>query len=146
MQIRFAEKEDLKYVANLSKNFAEENCCNGIVADDEKYFEDKKVAIAIDQDIVIGYAYGEIEKVKKDKSYIKKGQKVFYLEEMYVIPTERDRKVGKQLFEFIEREMNQKGVIAIELNAVSKDYSRLLNFYLKELNMSFLSAFLYKKI
>ena len=146
MQIRFEEKEDLKYVANLSKNFAEEGCCNGIVADDEKYFEDKKVAIAIDQDIVIGYAYGEIEKVKKDKSYIKKGQKVFYLEEMYVIPTERDRKVGKQLFEFLEREMNQKGVIAIELNAVSKDYSRLLNFYLKELNMSFLSAFLYKKI
>ena len=146
MLIKFAEKEDLKYVADLGKKFAEEGCCNGIVADDEKYFEDKIVAIAIDQDAVIGYAYGEVERVKKDKSYIKKDQKVFYLEEMYVIPTERDRKVGKQLFEFLERGMKQKGVIAIELNAVSKDYNRLLNFYLKELNMSFLSAFLYKKL
>ncbi len=146
MQIRFANKEDLKCVADLSEKFAKEGCCNGIIADDEKYFEEKQVAIAIENDAVIGYAYGIIEIQKKDKSYIKKGDKVFYLEEMYVIPSKRGRNVGKKLFDFLENKAMKKNVAVIELNAVSKDYKKLLKFYLDDLNMKFLSAYLYKRL
>ena len=45
MEIRLANKTDLSCVASLSKQFENEGCCNGIVADDEKYFENKIVAI-----------------------------------------------------------------------------------------------------
>ena len=146
MQIRFAKKEDLKNVANLSESFAKEGCCNGIVADDEKYFEDRQIAIAVDKDVIIGYAYGEIETAEKDKSYIKKGDKVFCLEEMYVVQSKRNMNVGKKLYEFLENEAKKKGVSVIELNAVSKNYKRLLKFYLDDLDMKFLSAYLYKKL
>lgn len=144
MIIRSAQKEDLKSIANLSGEFAKEDCCNGIIADNEQYFEDKDVAIAIENNIIIGYAYGEMETAKQDKSYVKKGDKVFYLEEMYVIPSKRNMKVGQRLFKFLENEAMQRDAKVIELHAVSKDYKRLLNFYLEELNMNFLSALLYK--
>lgn len=146
MLIRLAKKQDLKSVADLSESFAKEGCCNGIIADDEKYFEDKEVAIAVDGETIVGYAYGDIETIKKDKSYIKKGDKVFYLEEMYVVPSKRNMNIGKKLFEFLEKEAMQKGAAVIELNAVSKDYKKLLKFYLDDLNMQFLSAYLYKKL
>lgn len=146
MLIKFAEKQDLKKVAELSKNFANEGCCNGIIADDEEYFIDKEVAIAVDGDNIVGYAYGEIEIAKKDKSYIKKDDKIFYLEEMYVDSSKRNMNIGKMLFEFLENEAKKNGASVIELNAVSKDYKKLLKFYLDDLNMNFLSAYLYKKL
>lgn len=146
MIIRFAKKEELKAIADLSAAFAKEGCCNGIVADDEKYFEDKQVAIALDKDIVIGYAYGEIEAAKKNKSYVKKGDKVFYLEEMYVVPSKRNKNVGEKLFKFLEKEARQKGAQVLELNAVSKDYKKLLKFYIEQMNMKFFSAYLYKEL
>ena len=60
MEICFAEKKDLKKVSELSKQFECENCCNGIIADNKEYFENKIVAICkIDNDIV-GYVCGEV--------------------------------------------------------------------------------------
>lgn len=104
------------------------------------------MAIALDKDIVIGYAYGEIEAAKKNKSYVKKGDKVFYLEEMYVVLSKRNKNVGEKLFKFLEKEARQKGAQVLELNAVSKDYKKLLKFYIEQMNMKFFSAYLYKEL
>ena len=41
INIGFAKKEDLKQIADLSKMFEYENCCNGIKADTEMFFENK---------------------------------------------------------------------------------------------------------
>ena len=146
MEIRFADKENFGKVAKLSQMFADENCCNGIVADSEDYYLDKIVAVAVDDGQIVGYAHGQFEKASKNKSYVHKNDKIFYLEEIYVIPSKRNLHLGEKLFHFLESYAKKQGALVIELNAVSKDYLKLLNFYMNKLNMSFLSANLYKKI
>ena len=146
MKIKFAQNQDLNNVAKLSQMFANENCCNGIVADLEDYYLDKIVAVAIDDDQIVGYAYGNFEMAKKNKSYVNKDDKTFYLEEMYVVPSKRNLHLGEKLFNFLESYAKEQGAVVMELNAVSKNYLKLLNFYINKLNMSFLSAYLYKKI
>ncbi|MBO7528100.1 MAG: GNAT family N-acetyltransferase [Clostridia bacterium] len=146
MKIKFAQNQDLNNVAELSKMFASENCCNGIVADPKDYYLDKVIAIAIDDDQIVGYAYGNFEMAKKNKSYVNKDDKIFYLEEMYVVPSKRNLHLGEKLFNFLESYAKEQGAVVMELNAVSKNYLKLLNFYINKLNMSFLSAYLYKKI
>lgn len=142
----YASKLDNKELANLSKIFYEENCCNGMVCDDEDYFKDKKIVVAKLNNKIIGYAYGSVEKQEKDKSYIKAGELSFYLDEMYVLKQYRSLGVGKLLFDFIEKEAKEKGCKLILLNAVSKDYKKLLKFYIDLLGFEFWSAFLLKKI
>ena len=146
MIIKIATKEQLKDVAKLSEMFANENCCNGIVADSKDYYLDKTVAVAVVNNEIVGYAYGKFETSKKNKSYVLKGEKIFYLEEMYILPEKRNLHIGEQLFNFLENYAQNQGASAIELNAVSKSYLKLLDFYINKLNMTFLSAYLYKKI
>lgn len=146
MKIKFAKKEDLKQIAVLSKMFEDEKCCNGIVADDEEYFKDKKVAIVKENNIVVAYAYGFFEEAQNTKSFIKKGEKLFYLEEMYILPEYRQNGLGGKLFEFLEDFAKKNKCNVIECNAVSKDYASLLNFYIQKHNMEFFSAYLYKKL
>jgi len=146
MEIRFADKENFGKVAKLSQMFADENCCNGIVADSEDYYLDKIVAVAVDDGQIVGYAHGQFEKASKNKSYVNKNDKLFYLEEMYIVPAKRNLNIGKQLFLFLENYAKAKGASVLELNAVSKNYLKLLDFYINKLNMTFLSAYLYKKI
>ena len=146
MIIRFSENNELTEIEKLSNAFANENCCNGLVADNVDYFKDKKVAVVIDNGEIIGYGYGTFELSTKNKSYIRKNEKLFYIEEMYVVPTKRNLHLGEKLFNFLESYAKEQGAVVMELNAVSKNYLKLLNFYINKLNMSFLSAYLYKKI
>lgn len=146
MIIKIADKKQLKDVAKLNEMFANENCCNGIVADSEEYYLDKIVAVAVVDNKIIGYAYGEFEISKINKSYVSKGEKIFYLAEMYILPEKRNLNIGKQLFLFLENFAKTKGASVFELNAVSKNYLELLDYYINKLNMTFLSAYLYKKI
>ena len=146
MEITFEHKENFRKETELNQKFTDENCCNGIVADSEDYYLDKIVAVAVDDGQIVGYAHGQFEKASKNKSYVNKNDKIFYLEEMYVIPSKRNLHLGEKLFNFLESYAKKQGALVIELNAVSKDYLKLLNFYIKKLNMAFLSAYLYKKI
>ena len=70
MEIRFATNNDLKFVEQLSKKFAEENCCNAIVADSVNFLKGKQIAVAIESNKIIGYGYGTIEFATKNKDYI----------------------------------------------------------------------------
>lgn len=144
--IRFAERNELKYVAELSQMFADENCCNGIVADNEEYFVDKNVAVAVDNNQIVGFAYGTFEFAQRNRSYIKKDEKIFYVETVYVIPEKRNLKYGEKLFCFLEQYAKEQGASVLELNAVSKDYLSILKFYIEQLGMNFFSAYLYKRI
>ena len=144
MEIRFAKSNELIEIEKLSKCFEKENCCNGIVSDTKDYYLDKTVAVVNNE--IVGYAYGKFETSKKNKSYVLKGEKIFYLEEMYILPEKRNLHIGEQLFNFLENYAKNQGASVIELNAVSKSYLKLLDFYINKLNMTFLSAYLYKKI
>lgn len=145
-QIRFATKDECANVSALSHQFAQENCCNGIIADNENYFFDKNVVVCVYDGEIVGYAYGEFDEEDKNKSYANKGDKYFYLDEMYVVPRMRCHGVGKMLFQFLEENAVLNNAKTIRLNAVSKDFVKLLNFYINVLGMDFWSAYLIKQI
>lgn len=144
--IEFAKDNDFKQIEKLSKTFEEEKCCNGIVADNEEFFRSKNVAVARHNNNVIGYCYGKVEVKEKNTSFYKKGQKTFYIEEIYIDKNFRNLGVGQQLFDFIENYAKENACEFIETTAVSKDYEKLLSFYIKKLDMNFWSASLIKKI
>lgn len=144
--IEFAKEEDLSAIAALSKAFEEEQCCNGIVADKENFFATKKVVIAKVEEKLIGYCYGEEEIKQRNTTFFKKGQKSFYLEEIYIDKKYRNKKIGTKLFNFIENYAQKIGCEIIETTAVSKDYQKLLSFYIDKLNFNFWSASLIKKL
>lgn len=146
IKIEFAKEEDLVVIASLSKEFEEEHCCNGIKADDVDYFKTKKVAVAKIDDEIVGYCYGVVETKEKDTSFYKKGEKSFYIEELYIAPNYRNINIGKKLFDFIETYAKSLGCKILETTAVSKDYKKLLRFYIEKNNMNFWSASLLKKI
>lgn len=146
MEIRFLKNEEIKEVVKLSKMFEEENCCNGIVADNEKFFEGKKVLGCLNDGKLIAYCYGSLEHENKKRSYSEIGDLFFELEEIYVLPEFRNLKIGQRLFKFAEGYAKGIGCKTMRLNAVNKDYKRLLNFYIDILGMEFISAYLIKNI
>lgn len=138
--------KDLRQVVALSKEFEKENCCNGIVSDDFDYFKKKKVAVAKIGDAVVGYAYGSFGVAEKKSTFAEAGDKYYSIEEIYTAHCYRNQGIGKKLFEFLEQYAQSQKCKNIRLNAVSKDYKRLLKFYIEELGMCFWSAYLCKRL
>ncbi len=146
LQIRFNHKNECREIAALSKMFEAESCCNGIVADKEDYFFDKKVAVCVYNNQIIGYAYGEMDTEDKNRSYAKVGDKYFYLDEIYIAKQYRRMCVGEKLYKFLEDYAISQGAKTIRVSAVSKDYNKILNFYINKLGLTFWSAFLVKPL
>ena len=146
MKVRFAKKTELKDISNLNSIFVKENCCNNIVADSEEYYANKKILVADLNGKIVGYAYGDFSKETSTRSYAKANDKLFELEEMYVLPEFRNLGVGQKLFKHIEMYAKHNGAKTLRLNAVSKNYKSLLNFYIDILGMEFISAYLIKKL
>ncbi len=146
MEVRIAKRGELKEIARLSEVFASEGCCNNIYADDEEYFICKNTFVALENDEIIGYAYGIFGEEVYKRSYAMPKDVYFELEEMYVLPQYRNKNVGQKLFCEVENFAIKNGAKTLRLNAVSKNYKSLLNFYIDKLNMQFISAFLVKKL
>ena len=146
MEIKFLDCDYIGKVALLSKQFESEGCCNKIVAADEDFLRNKKLVGCIVDNELVAYCYGEVVKECKKRSYADVGDLFFELEEIYVLPKFRDLKIGQKLFKFVESYAKGLCCKTIRLNAVSKDYKRLLNFYIDILGMEFISSYLIKNI
>lgn len=146
MEIRFARINEIDQLVELSKKFADENCCNGVVADYYDYFFGKKVAVVVNKDVIIGYAYGEVGIEITNRSYSKINDKYYYIDEMYIDKEYRNQGIGKRLYQYLEQYAIDNKCVSIQLNAVSKDYKSLLKFYIEELGFEFLNALLIKHI
>lgn len=146
VKIDFANSSDLEQVVCLSRQFESENCCNGIRADNLEYFTNRGVVVAKVNDRVIGYCYGNVEIKTKKTIYFNIGEKSFYLEEIFILPDFRSGSIGSKLFGFIENYAKDLGCKTFETTAVSKDYKKLLRFYIDKQGMNFWSANLIKNI
>ena len=146
VEVRLCKKEELDEVVKLSAEFESEGCCNGVKSDSYEFFAERKVIVAVEQGEIIGYAYGSEEVDEKDRSYAKAGDKYFELDEIYVKQEFRNQGVGRMLYWYLEAMAKMKECKTIRLNAVSKDYKKLLNLYIDELGMEFISAYLVKQI
>ena len=138
--------KDFQKIINMQQNFVAENCCNGICLDNISVLSKKCVFIVKEDEKIVGYAYGDFEIAKKNKTYIKKGDKSFNLEEVYIEPKYRNKGYGREICVFVENFAKENKCKNIQVVAVSKNYEKLLKFYIKQLGFDFWSAWLIKQI
>ncbi len=77
---------------------------------------------------VIFYAFGCFEIEAKDKTYVKKDEKSFNIDEIYISRIYRDKGYGKQLVKHIENFAKKRDCKNLHVVAVSKNYKELLKF------------------
>lgn len=146
ISIGMANTNDIPCILKLCKDFERESCCNGIVAATKEELQNKDVFMIKADEKLVGYCYGYVEIKNRDTSFYKTGQNVFYLEEIFIAPDFRSKNLGSKLFKFVEKHAENIGCDFLETTAVSKDYKKLLKFYIDDLNMQFWHASLIKKI
>ena len=146
VEIVFRKDEDIEKVIELCNEFVREGCCNGVVTNKVKDLLDQNLILAKMRGKIIGYAIVTIEQKKTTKGYSKKGDKSCFVEEIYVAKKYRCFGLGQKIFRFIENYAKNEDCSTVELCAVSKDYSKLLSFYIDKLGMAFWSANLFKKL
>lgn len=129
----------------MSADWEAEESCWGYRKNGIADLEGRTVYLAKAGDMTVGYLFGIEEASKTDNSFVKKGEKYFELEELYVKPAFRSRGVGRTLFAFAEEALRDR-VRYIMLGTATKNSKAILHFYLDEVGMEFWSARLVKKI
>lgn len=134
----------LNQIVVLSALWDKEKSHPSYEANEASYYLNKEVYVATYQQEIIAYALGEIKVLSEATSYNKIGERAFELDELYVLESFRNKKVGKNLFQFVEASL--KGTVdVIGVIATSFRYEDLLRFYIDDLGMSFNHALLVKR-
>jgi GNAT superfamily N-acetyltransferase len=115
---------------------------------ESKDLENQRLIIAIDTNIKkpIGYLYGHKYKTINASVTIPKGASVFEIEEIFVRKDYRCRGIGTLMFNAIEEKIKNEGTSFITLTTSTKDYKKILHFYIDELGMTFWHARLFKEL
>ena len=140
---RINVNEYSEQLIELSKIWMEEDITNGLVPNELSDLKEPCYA-AFDGDKIVGYTFGHFYNADKKINTIKEGDKCFEIDEIYVLKEYRSQGIGRKLFQAIEEEVH-KEVEFITLPTSTKDYKKILNFYVEMMDMTFHSAFLYKK-
>lgn len=135
----------LKTLIRLSQDWEAEKSCHGYRANEYSDIAGNRIFLAYDDENVIGYLFGSIQKSKKMKSIMPEGTPFFEVEELYVIPGKRSNGIGASLFRYAENTVKDSAQYMV-LSTATKNWKAILHFYLDELNMEFWSARLYRKI
>lgn len=137
------DEDTVKQLIDLSYIWEKEENTWGLRHNDKSDLG-KVCYIAVLDNKIIGYIFGDYSINETHQSFAKKGDKFFDVAELYVLPEYRNQGIGQKLFNLIEEEA-QKEADFIVLGTATKDYRRILKFYLENVDMSFHSAFLFKK-
>ena len=140
---RINVNECSEQLIELSKIWMEEDITNGLVPNELSDLKEP-CYVAFDGDKIVGYTFGHFYNADKKINTIKEGDKCFEIDEIYVLKEYRSQGIGRKLFQAIEEEVH-KGVEFITLPTSTKDYKKILSFYVEMMDMTFHSAFLYKK-
>ncbi|MBR2926125.1 MAG: GNAT family N-acetyltransferase [Clostridia bacterium] len=141
-EMRNLNEETIQRLIELSQAWEAEACSYGIVANTAEDITEP-LCVAIETDKIIGYIFGHYYVVENKTSYIEVGEKCFMVDELYVLPEYRSQGVGRELFRKLENEVKDSCAY-ITLSTSTKDYKKILHFYVDEVDMGFHSAFLIK--
>lgn len=129
----------------LSREWKEEEISNGMLVNERSDLKEPCI-VALEEGQIVGYIFGHIYIGEKQKiNVIKDGSTCFEIDELYIKKGYRSLGLGKKLFKAMEEEVKDKAEY-ITLPTSTKDYKRILKFYCEDVDMSFHSAYLYKKI
>ena len=139
------DKEVLGQLIHFSEDWAEENSCYGYRPNDKADIEGNRVFLAEDGGTAIGYLFGRIYQSEQMKSIMPEGTPYFEVEELYVVPERRSQGIGAKLFKYAEDAVKTEAEYMV-LSTATKNWKAIFHFYLDELDMTFWSARLFKKI
>ena len=148
MEIKEIINPDDKLIEELINHsilWEKENITHGIIADSKEDIISKRIFVAIVDDKIVASAlcHKEAARIKNIGSVIPDDEDIFEIDTLYVLKEYRSKGIGKALFEYIEKNC---GVDNIVLATATKDFKRIMHFYIDELDMKFHSALLYKKL
>ncbi len=135
----------LAELISLSKDWESENSCYGYRANQCTDIEGNRVFLARDQGKIIGYLFGHCYRSENMQSVMPEGSSCFEVEELYVIPSRRSAGIGKALFGSASDAVRNEAEY-ITLSTAAKNWKAIFHFYLDELDMTFWSARLFKRI
>ena len=138
------DDDTIEQLIRLSKKWAEEDICFGMVANDVSDLKEP-CFLAKEEGQIVGYIFGHFYTQEKKLSGIETGSNCFDVDECYVLPKYRSLGIGKMLFDAIQKEVKEKASY-ITLVTSTKDFRRILSFYVDDIGMTFHDAFLFKKL
>ncbi|MBQ9458531.1 MAG: GNAT family N-acetyltransferase [Oscillospiraceae bacterium] len=147
MTVRETEltEDVLQTLIALSEDWAAEQSSHGYRKNERADVEGNRVFLAEEDARVVGYLFGAVHRAKENSSVMAAGTPYFEVEELYVVPPMRSRGVGAALFRFAEEAAKPEAQF-IMVGTATKNWRAILHFYLEELDMSFWSARLFKKL
>lgn len=137
--------EIMEHLISLSEDWEKENSCHGYRRNSPGFIRGNRIFLVIEDEIVTGYLLGHKETAKEATSVYPAGMVYFEIEELYIKPAFRNKGVGKQLFQFVEKKVAAETDMIL-LSTATKNFRAILHFYIDELGMEFWSARLFKKI
>ena len=135
----------LAKLIELSEDWAAENSCYGYRPNGRSDIEGNRIFLAEENGKVVGYLFGKLCQSKQMQSIMPEGTPYFEVEELYVVPGKRSQGIGQKLFLHAEKTVSPEAEYMV-LSTATKNWKAVFHFYLNELNMSFWSARLFKKI
>lgn len=143
-EFRKLDERTIDELINLSYLWKEENCSYGIVPNEKDDLKEP-LFVSLDNNRIIGYIFGHYYINEHKTSYINVGSKCFMIDELYILPSYRNKGIGKELFKLMEDYVKDECVY-LTLSTSTKDYKKILHFYVDELDMKFHDAFLIKSM
>lgn len=138
--------ELLEKLTAMSADWAAENSTYGYYQNDRSDIEGNRIFVAEQEGMLLGYLLGHAETAKRASSIMTDGTPYFEIEELYVVPAHRSAGIGGAIFRFAEQTVKAEGMEFLILSTATKNYKRILKFYIDELGMDFWSARLFKRI
>ena len=137
--------EVLETLIAMSVDWAAEMSCYGYRANEKDDIEGNRIFLAEEGGEVIGYLFGAPFESKNMKAVMPEGSRCFEVEDLYVVPRFRSKGIGRALFAFAEDAVKDTADYMV-LSTATKNWRAIFHFYLEELDMTFWSARLFKKI
>ena len=136
----------LAQLIRFSEDWTAENSCYGYRPNERSDIEGNRIFVAEDDGGgIVGYLFGRSSKSVQMQSVMPEGTPVFEVEELYVVPERRSRGIGEKLFRFAEEAVSAEAEYMV-LSTATKNWRAIFHFYVDELDMTFWSARLFKKI
>ena len=139
------DEKTLEALIRLSEDWAAENSCYGYRPNKKSDIEGNRIFLAEDGGNVAGYLFGKVYPSKQMQSIMPEGTPYFEVEELYVVPEKRSRGIGMELFRHAEKAVKAEAEYMV-LSTATKNWKAIFHFYLDELDMTFWSARLFRKI
>ena len=135
----------INQLIDLSIEWEKEDSCQGYISNNIDTFKDKEIYVMLHGDKVIAYLFGYFEKSQRKNTVQNLDDVIFEVDELFVIKEYRNKGIGKELYEFVENDIRNKTSLIL-LSTATKDYKKILHFYIDELGLTFWNARLFKRL